>query len=111
MPNSVSFWTTHSGRSPLTGAKATVRAGSARASDSGAVATDDRRRPERLERPPPRQAVPCPASEPVGGDDLLAIAQPQDPSQVVRVLVGEDRLAGVVHEDLAGRGRPHGEAA
>ena len=37
MPSSVSFWTTHSGRSPLTGAKATVRAGSARASNWTAV--------------------------------------------------------------------------
>ena len=61
MPSSVSFWTTHSGRSPLTGAKATVRAGSARRLGlHGAVAADARAGRQRLEgrRHPPRGARP-----------------------------------------------------
>ena len=102
MPSSVSFWTTHSGRSPLTGAKATVRGGSARASDC-TLPSPPTPLPaaERLEGAGLRHAAARPASAPVGDDDLFAVAQAQHPAQVVRVLVGEDRLAGVVDEDLA----------
>ena len=68
MPSSVSFWTTHSGRSPLTGAKATVSAGSARASNCTAPSPPmPAPRRERLERSPsPRQRGAGPAPAPVG---------------------------------------------
>ena len=87
-----------------------MSAGSAGASDRhGAVATDAGAVRQPLERPraAPRRARPAPL--PVGHDDLFAVAQPQDASQVVGVLVGEHRVARVRHEDLAGRRRPHGD--
>ena len=110
MPNSVSFWTTHSGRSPLTGAKATVRGGSTRG-----LGPDRRRRPapasaaERLERSSRRATGARPVAPSVGHDDLLAVPQAQHAPEVVGVLVGEDGMAGVVHEDLGRGGRPHGD--
>ena len=108
MPNSVSFWTTHSGRSPLTGAKATVSAGSARASDCTAPSpptpAGGRSRPSsahaapaaRAQRPRPSPTM---TSSPA--------PQAQHPAQVMGVLVGEDRVRRVVHEDL---GRPRRRA-
>ncbi len=84
-PSSVSFWTTHSGRSPLTGAKATVTRAPAR-------------RLARSDRPPPgrRSSAPTgsgrgrghqPARHPrpgaVGGHHRLAGAKAADVEQVV----------------------------
>ena len=111
MPSSVSFWTTHSGRSPLTGAKATVSAGSgARLELHGAVATRRRRRRPRAARAPGRRRCQPARAQwpaPVAGDDLLAGAQAQHPAQVVHVVVVEHGVGRVVHEDLGRRGGPH----
>ena len=89
------------GTLPLDGAKATVRAGSARASNctepsppmpvAAAIGSS-------VARAPPRGARP--AAQPVGGDDLLAVTQPQHPAEMVRVLVGQHRVRRIVHEDL-----------
>ena len=93
-PSSVSFWTTHSGRSPLAGAKATVIAGDgravrtagprARATRSGCrcSGTPCRRPPRRSRRP-----------RSPGGE-------PQHPGEVVEVLVGDLGSGRVLHEDL-----------
>ncbi len=106
MPSSVSFWTTHSGRSPLTGAKATVSAGSVRASSCTAPSPPTpavvRRRLERCGATPDRAR---PMALPVGRNDLFTVAQTEHAAQMVDVLVREQRLAGIVHEDL-GRPRP-----
>ncbi len=90
MPSSVSFWTTHSGRSPLIGAKATVRAGVAAGSDCTVPS------PPMPEAPVDGRQLgvalpgdPGPVAAPVGGDDLLAGSQAEHPAQVVGVLVGQ----------------------
>ena len=75
MPNSVSFCTTHSGRSPLTGAKATVRAGSALASNCTDPSPPDAGRgQDRLERGGTAPAGAGPVAAPVGGHDLFTVA-------------------------------------
>ena len=105
-PSSVSFWTTHSGRSPLAGAKATVIVG--RRPRSACVTAD--RRATRMAAGSTRPAAGAagqPARHPgpgaVGGHHQLAGPQAEDVEQVVGVALGEHRGGRVVHED---HGRP-----
>ena len=115
MPSSVSFWTTHSGRSPLDrregdgqgrlrrrlGLHAAVAAGPAcRRAAARAAPARRRRRPSVV-----RAQRPCPSDD----DDLLAVAQAQHPAEVVGVLVAEGGLRRVLDEHLGGRGGPHGD--
>ena len=88
-PSSVSFCTTHSGRSPLTGAKTTVIAGSARAtkvtSPAGSSGSANRA------SAPPARAV--------RDGERIAGTDPED-GEVMTVVIGEDEVVEVVDEDV-----------
>ena len=109
MPSSVSFWTTHSGRSPLTGAKATVRAGSARGLELHRAVAAEQVPSSSSRASPAAPGGAGPTAAPVGDDDLLARAQAQHPAEMVRVLVAQHRVRGIVDEDLRGCRGPHGD--
>ena len=103
-PSSVSFWVTHSGRSPLVGAKATVISG------SGRGCRDTGRRDQHVGRIGPPGASPAgprchPARTPttgaVGGDHRLAGPEPQDVEEVVDVRLREHGAAGSATKTMA----------
>ena len=108
MPNSVSFWTTHSGRSPLVGANATVSAGAGAGSNctlpsppSAGVVVHRTERAAVAARPEGAG----PVSGAVADDDLLAGPQPEHATDVVQVVGRKDGMRHVVDEHLRRRCR------
>ncbi len=96
-PSSVSFCTTHSGRSPFTGANATVMRGSAR-HDSD-VAGRLQRRPEPCVTPPPNA---------VADGQRITWLQPED-SEVMAIRIRKLERLEIVDEDVRAVApvRPH----